>query len=192
MEAKFRHQQYILFYSGLAVILFGVWGVIKVIASQLIAPINWTAVITNTNPNADAEAVSIFFNIVGYSILGIVCLFEILSRLFIGLSAIRESRGHKRNVFYLVFTVLYFVLNFYSGVSSLIQMAKGSYDYNIDPISHESIITVIIDLTSQLSLFLVFTASCQARWLRQAIRKKRALEKAASNDDIEEGIRVGT
>ena len=93
MEAQLRHQQYILFYSGIGVLVFGMWTVTKLVIHMVIQPVDWAkeveqTLLVRTHPHL----VNMMTNIFVISAF----LISILVRLYICRSAMKDAAGKKR------------------------------------------------------------------------------------------------
>ena len=95
-EVKMRRYQNLLTVSGLGVIMFGVWSVLR------------TILLLFFQQNAVSQAFndeSVTVRILSYTILAVMLLADSLSRLFVGLSARAEGFGKKKGYAYIVFAV---------------------------------------------------------------------------------------
>ena len=111
MEAKIRREQSNLFYSGLAVIVFGVWGSLKNVIYYYLHPefLEWKNMLEDLPENVDPKLVLILG-------LVIIALLDFLIRYVIGRGAIRESRRtvSKRKNGYRVLAILYLLFDVFS------------------------------------------------------------------------------
>lgn len=176
MEAKLRHQQFILSYSGGAVILFGVWGIVKIITNLILYPVDWSDVVGSEQV---LEFSPIVYNITLCIMFAVFSLAVILIRLYVGLSAIKEGKGLTAGYFYLFVTALLFIANTLSSIIILYRMFKGEYVNDSGTYIKQTIPSVIIELSSQMAFLMVFVASCRARQLKKRIRMSKSIEQVS-------------
>ena len=103
MDKKLRKQQNLLVDAGTGVILFAIWSVAKVnlylgVSSFLLEELNKAALEYGVSEK-------VLLLLMG-SILALVLLWMLCSRLYIGLNAIAEGKGRKRGWAYLVLTAV--------------------------------------------------------------------------------------
>ena len=157
MEKQLRKKQNMLGISGIAVIVFGIWSIAKLVINALYMP----------------ERISKFFNaseggvsdpvedtIVFVAVLIIVAI-DLGLRLLVGLSARAESKGKKKSIFYLIVAIILVL----SSVFSIIVTFQSFFADSI----FDTIIAIFLDLTSILALCDVITSSFGIRSLKKKI-----------------------
>lgn len=93
MEQKLRKYQNILGISGIATIVFGVWGIIKTILFIVL-----------DSYRVDGSTIDIKAMYLQFIIWVIVyVVIDLFLRVFVGLSARGESKGKKQSILYLIF-----------------------------------------------------------------------------------------
>ena len=132
MEADIRHQQYTLFYSGMAVLFFGIWGILKLCIKFYHNPITIDPELLD--PGEDAQFALLLLILLYVALIAI----DSIIRLYIGLCAVSEGRGRWKHSVYLVITAVYLIVNILLSYSTL----------------EPSWLTIILQLSSGL-----FTAS---------------------------------
>ena len=105
MEAQVRHQQYILFYSGIQVLIFDIWYTLKIIISNSLHPTDWSLEVEQTLFARDFPDL---VNIYGNLVVGFALLIGILFRIYLCLSAMQEAAGKKKTFIYLIFAFIVF------------------------------------------------------------------------------------
>lgn len=162
MEAKIRREQSNLFYSGLAVIVFGVWGSLKNVIYYYLHPefLEWKNMLEDLPENVDPKLVLILGLI-------IAALLDFVIRYIIGRGAIRESRRtvSKRKNGYRVLAILYLLVDVFSYahavrevfVATSVEELLASYDIN------NHFIMLIIEITSCWAMIGLIVASFKLR-----------------------------
>ena len=113
-EVKLRRFGNLLTVSGLGVIAFGVWNVLKMILVFVMQRDMIEAIFAEISANALIKYITI-------AIIAAIMLLDFLIRLFVGLSARAEGFGKKKGVAYIVFAVLLVL----GSVSSLVLAFSG-------------------------------------------------------------------
>lgn len=167
MEAKIRRERETLFLSSLAVILFGVWGSLKVVISYLLNPEEWIKLASESPEPAVTSAIVIAL------IIGFVLL-DFFFRLSIGLPGIKESRvdGSGKRKIYLILAVLYLVSDVIS-FRSIFVPSMAAEDYIVFIASGEFIdhlATIIIEGTSCFAVVQLIVSSLKLKRLRGAAK----------------------
>ncbi len=162
MEAKIRREQSNLFYSGLAVIVFGVWGAFKNVIYYYLHPefLDLQSALKELPEDVDPNLVLIL-------VLIFVALMDFLIRYLIGRGAIRESRRtlSKRKNGYRVLAILYLLFDVFSYAHAVrevfaatsIEKLLASYDIN------NHFIMLIIEITSCWAMIGLIVASFKLR-----------------------------
>ena len=107
--AKLYKHQTTLICSGLAVIAFGLWSIVRVSLlfylqrSRILQLIMEGELELLTGQSTDTITAILFGVAIGFLIL------DLLFRLYIGLSAIREGNGKRRRLAYVVLAIVYLV-----------------------------------------------------------------------------------
>ena len=149
-----RKYQNTLSISGIAVIAFGVWSVLKLL---IFYSINKDLFISEFLKSEDTEELPLFAVIIT---LGIVIAIYIFLHLFIGLNARSEARGKKKGYFYLLFTAVYIVIS----LISYIDTASSAED-NLDAMLSSG----TIDLTVIYAFFEVIINSLRIKKLQKQL-----------------------
>lgn len=161
MEAKIRREADTLFLSGLAVIVFGIWGMVKIFITYFLNPEAWVA-------PADVDQDTILVHAVIMGALIVLSLIEISLRLRIGLPAIAESRetGQGKRHYYLFLAVFYLIVDA-SSFFSIFIVPGGVVDVaeNIDGLDRFT--NIIIQATSCYVLLQLIVSSVKLRRLRR-------------------------
>ncbi len=155
METEIRRRCQILFYSGRAFILFGLWSTIKMFLWMYLKPFNWEEMFETAGVeqvDMDLMMKLMFYVLIIAFILG-TCL-----RLYIGLSAIRESKGKKKKFTYVIMAMIYMGMIFYTNI----QLFNG-----VDNNKAESLwMSLALDITNVIILTEMIINAWKLRKLR--------------------------
>lgn len=153
MEACIMERQYrqTLGYSGQAFIIFGIWSAVKLMLQAYLNPIDWAGL------GALDEIPARTLEIAAYCIWVFFLTADILIRLYVGLSAIKEARGKPRTVVYLVAAALCIVL-------TVVSLLPNKYDK--DQKYTFSFVTFFFDATNMITLAVIIVDSWRLRKLR--------------------------
>lgn len=162
MEVKLKKEQSTLSILGKAVIAFGLWTLIKYIIYLVL-----------TYNNADSEIREIASTEVPLlfilAMIVIVMSFEIIFRFIIGMKAIRESKGKKTSVVYLIFAsfLLFSQIN-----SVVVDIEKLTYSSEtiIDTIS-----TVVFGITSTLTTLWLIISAIKTKYYSKKINEDMSI-----------------
>lgn len=163
MDTQIRHYRTNLIFSGAAVILFGVWIVLKLLIAEAISSSALTDLYYEQSALYDRRMVA----------AGIIFVMAvlILLHLYIGLSAIREGRGRKTRVAYLVVACIYGALIVVSYVLVIYSLIAG-----IVPASNV-FSSALIDISFLAALLHMLVSSVRLRRLRrQSLRAETAAD----------------
>ncbi len=128
-ERKMRRYQNLLTVSGLGVIIFGLWSVFKTILLLFMKEETFGDIPDET-----------YIRVIFFAILGGILLFDVLLRLYVGLSARAEGFGKKKGYAYVVVAVL-------MAFASLASLVLIFFDTNEQSI-WELVVSVIVEATS--------------------------------------------
>jgi len=159
MDAELRKRESVLFYSGMALIVFTLWSVTKTIIAGIVNPAEWKGVFTDI---VGYQQRRIFF-LFAMVIYALVVAVEIVFHFYIGISSIKDSRGETKSIAYIIVACIFLLLN----------IAAMVYTYFIDRIEHfgmNELASLIIDTTSLYILVEIIISGIQIR----SIRKKTA------------------
>ena len=162
MNAIIRKNQNILINSGKAVIVFGIWAIVRLFLMQILNRdelnlyLQWVTDLTDT----------------GYLTAALISLFVLLFldfglRLYIGIRAIRNGRSQCTDVLYIVLSVVYVAVTFFSDLTLF-----GK------PEVPELVICVIGSLAIDLSTFVALIAI-----ILSSMQLKKAEAELAGKED---------
>ena len=171
MEAQVRHQQYILFYSGILVLIFDIWYALKIIISYSLHPTDWSLEVEQTLFARDFPDL---VNIYGNLVVGFALLIGILFRIYLCLSAMQEAAGKKKTFIYLIFAFIVFCVNVVMGTSTAVRLLSGTLDPSAYLLSEQTVTSTIIELTSNIALLLLVFSGIRVRLLRKKLEKQKA------------------
>lgn len=168
MEADIRHQQYTLFYSGMAVLFFGIWGILKLCIKFYHNPITIDPELLD--PGEDAQFALLLLILLYVALIAI----DSIIRLYIGLCAVSEGRGRWKHSVYLVITAVYLIVNILLSYSTLVDIFDWDMFVNDPHFFEETLTTTIIDLSCNLTFVLILIASVKLRYLAKKSRDLNA------------------
>lgn len=157
--AKLYKHQTTLVCSGLAVIAFGLWSIVRVSLlfylqhSRILQLIMEGELGVLTGQSTDTITAILFGVAIGFLIL------DLLFRLYIGLSAIREGNGKRRRLAYVVLAIVYLV--FLLGSDVYYRFLSG------EAFAAGTISAFFIDLTSSVAFMAIIRSSLAIRRLKR-------------------------
>ena len=131
-EIKMRRYQNLLTVSGLGVIIFGLWTVLKTILLLFLQ-----------EDMVDDLPDGLFYRVLFFTLIGGVLLIDFLIRLFVGLSARAEGFGKKKGYGYIVVAILIAI----ASLASLVLIFFDTADRSI----LELIVSFIVEATSMIA-----------------------------------------
>lgn len=151
LDRYIRKYRSILGVSGLAVIVFGIWSIIKGVLSILT---------DKSLLKVNGEfSISLTITVI------VIVLAELALRLFVGISAIKESRGKRKSAAYLVFVGILIIFS----IASLYMTIAASDGRDVV----EMIVELLMEGTSLLCLIEVMVFSIK---LRKKLKEKEQMQ----------------
>ena len=147
-ERKMRRYQNLLTVSGLGVIIFGLWSVLKTILLLFMKEGILSEIPDDT-----------FVRVMFFLILGGILLVDVLIRLYVGLSARAEGFGKKKGYGYVVIAIL-------MALASLTSLVLIFFDSNEQSI-WELIVSVIVEATSLVVTIELLVAAFTVKKLKK-------------------------
>ncbi|MBQ3418114.1 MAG: hypothetical protein IJH32_09835 [Ruminococcus sp.] len=154
-EVKMRRYQNLLTVSGLGVIAFGLWSVLKTFL-LLILRNDMREQMFEKMPN------ELLVKVIVYVILAFLVLTDFGIRLFVGLSARAEGFGKKKGYAYIVFAILIAL----SSLGSLLLLIFGS---NPDESLLELTVSTIVEVTNLVVMIELLVAAFTVKKLKKEI-----------------------
>ena len=149
-ERKMRRYQNLLTVSGLGVIIFGLWSVLKTILLLFMKEGILSEIPDDT-----------FVRVMFFLILGGILLVDVLIRLYVGLSARAEGFGKKKGYGYVVIAIL-------MALASLTSIVLIFFDTNEQSI-WELIVSVIVEATSLVVTIELLVAAFTVKKLKKEL-----------------------
>lgn len=157
MEKELRKQQNILGISGLAVIAFGLWSLLKMIVFAIATPGGFSEVIGIGTVETDGE-----LGLSVYVIAAVIALLvDFAVRFLIGFSARAESKGKKKSIFYLLAAGFLVLLSVMSIITTFTTLFVSSL--------LGGVVAIIVELTSLFAYLEVIISSVKCRKLRKKL-----------------------
>lgn len=135
MERELQRSRSSLVISGTAVIVFGLWSVVKLALSFLLLPDRYSDYLTSAGPGAGKGLMILTLAVMGLFVLGV--------HVYVGLCARSEGIKGKRRYFYLVVAVIMILINAASIVLSILYPGDSIMDL---------IIQILVDITFTAAL----------------------------------------
>ena len=149
-ERKMRRYQNLLTVSGLGVIIFGLWSVLKTILLLFMKEGILSEIPDDT-----------FVRVMFFLILGGILLVDVLIRLYVGLSARAEGFGKKKGYGYVVIAIL-------MALASLTSLMLIFFDSNEQSL-WELIVSVIVEATSLVVTIELLVAAFTVKKLKKEL-----------------------
>lgn len=155
MTAKIRRHQTTLICSGLAVIAFGFWSIVRAI---LVLWFNMAQVRAAAEENMPVDALFSFDTLLTISFVAVfVFLFmDLAFRFYVGLSALSEGNGKQRRVTYIVLSALFLASSLCGQLALFVSSAKEELTMKI-------IVTLIIEISSNIAFIEIIRSSLAIR-----------------------------
>ena len=159
MEEKLRRCCEVLRISGTAVVVFGVWSIVK---SAVVIIMQWNVVSEILNLFAEAN-----INIMPwvFAILGVLAA-DILLRIVTWRGSAAESRGTRSGIIYVICAVILLSEEVYGVVYTLINF-DPKYSNIID-----TVIQTIVSSTAAFAVFAVILYAFKVKRLKKRIKKE--------------------
>ena len=149
-EIKMRRYQNLLTVSGLGVIIFGLWTVLKTILLLFLQ-----------ENMVDDLPDGLFYRVLFFTLIGGVLLIDFLIRLFVGLSARAEGFGKKKGYGYIVVAILIAI----ASLASLVLIFFDTADRSI----LELIVSFIVEATSTIATVELLVAAFTVKRLKKEL-----------------------
>ena len=149
-EIKMRRYQNLLTVSGLGVIIFGLWTVLKTILLLFLQ-----------EDMVDDLPDGLFYRVLFFTLIGGVLLIDFLIRLFVGLSARAEGFGKKKGYGYIVVAILIAI----ASLASLVLIFFDTADRSV----LELIVSFIVEATSMIATVELLVAAFTAKKLKKEL-----------------------
>ena len=149
-EIKMRRYQNLLTVSGLGVIIFGLWTVLKTILLLFLQ-----------EAMVDDLPDGLFYRVLFFTLIGGVLLIDFLIRLFVGLSARAEGFGKKKGYGYIVVAILIAL----ASLASLVLIFFDTADRSI----LELIVSFIVEATSMIATVELLVAAFTVKKLKKEL-----------------------
>lgn len=166
VETKIRKYQSILICSGIGVILFGVWSIVRLVLmvymdeAHLLNLIGASDMMTIRN-DIDVETIKKVAISFSFAFL----TFDLIARIYIGMSAIKEGRGqYKKRITYIVIAVICALISVSADVNEVVAFFRGKEEF-------ESFLSAAIDISIHVASIEIIVAAIKVR----ALNKKLSL-----------------
>lgn len=156
MDAKIRKNQNMLITSGKALIIFGIWAIVRLILYELLDSASLNALVLRPGIEIYREkSTEALFNLTIFSLF-----IDLIFRLFLGSAAISEGKGQNRTPIYIVLDIIYVIFSILTDIYFL--CSPSFFDFSLNSIS-----SIFIDLTSIVALIIIIVSSISLRKLKK-------------------------
>lgn len=156
MPAEIRRHQTNLICSGLAVIAFGVWSIVR---AAMTLWLNWAEVVEMAAAIVDVDDVPVsldFIVVLAYLLVCIPLLLDLGFRLYAGLSAYAEGSGMRKRITYVVLSILYLVIVL--GIDAVLFVISAKAEFDLD-----NVVVLVVELTSCIAFYQIIRSSLAIR-----------------------------
>ena len=160
MDAQIRRKQSLLISSGYAVIMFGIWSIIRLILMVFLDTDSFMKNYDFFSDEYDTLEV-----VIACVVVVTFLLIDLLFRMHLGRRAIREGLGHKQNSMYIIISLLYVVLSIVVDVNTLRDASSIMEDHVIS--------YTIIDISTCIPLIVIAISALQLRTLNRQFEEVR-------------------
>lgn len=162
-QIQIRKYENALIISGMGVIAFGLWSIVKTAAYFVFDPANVQKAVQAFNIEESADYTSAIGPIVLVGIF-FALVFDLMLRVYVGRSAIRQARGRGNRIFSVIVAIILALLLINEMVYRIWMMLMGeSISTSLDGI----LVSWIIDMTSFLAMVEVIYSSIRLQRLRR-------------------------
>lgn len=158
-EVKLRRYENLLTLSGLGVIAFGAWSVLKALLFMLYRGEVFEPMLADIADNRLAK-------LLVFVIVAVVLLFVFAVRLYVGLSARAEGHGRKKGVVYVVIAILMALFS----VLSLLSIFFDS-EARLKNSMLEIIVSFVVETTSLIVIVELLVAAFTVKKLRKELEE---------------------
>ena len=148
MERQLRKNQDTLYISGMAVIAFGLWSIVKGILSSLAAD-GYLATI-GLDPENKALLVATFV------LLALILAAGIFVRIKVGIGAVNEARGDKRGYGYIIVAACLFIPSSAAGIFSYVTE---------NAMTSANIVAILVEATSMAATIEMIVSALKVKKL---------------------------
>ena len=166
MKALIRKHQYNLKISARALLIFGIWGFLRVFVFKTSGKTLYTDIVEQLQVITGVNAAFIEFAI-------ILCyiIFEIAFRIYVWRSAMAESKGRKRSSAYLYISTIYII-------SSVVAYGFYLFSAKLNNTLGMDISLVIIDASTLIALIIIIVSAIK-------LRKFNNIQKGTGEDNAD-------
>lgn len=212
LHNKLRKYESILVISGLGVVAFGLWSIVRAAIYYFLNPLKPTDYISEADLAkiaADWEAQGIGFltdkvDTILTTMIFVLMVVDLLLRLYIGMSARAYGRGRRRRGFYVVFvwimaffmalSIVTTIDDFLEPIFKAIQAGTAdAFESSAKRGDHAASVSLIVDLTSLLVLVELGISSIMVKRLRKKlgiVPDKKWRKKKKESQQLAEDLRA--
>lgn len=156
MTAEIRRHQTTLVCSGLAVIAFGLWSIVR---AFLVLFFNMASVRAAAASQMPAEGVELPLDTiitVTCIVIFVVLFLDLVIRSYVGFSAIAEGNGKKKRIHYIVYSILFLVFSLGGQLMLFISSAREELTVSV-------VISLLIEISSNIAFVEIIRSSLAIR-----------------------------
>lgn len=155
LNAQIRKKQNLLITSGYAVMMFGIWSIVRAILMFVLEPdVIWQDAGISIDDLQGIEIVIFWITIL------VVLLCDLLLRMYVGKRAVREGLGKRQKSIYIVLCAISVIFTISADVSAIINLTG---DETIEMLFSY----VVVDVSTCISMVLVVTSALSLRRLNR-------------------------
>ena len=182
---KMRKSQNTLIITGMGVLLFGIWNVIKTMG---IIFLNRAVVIQALKDQLELtseDLVDMTDNILFFVFLFIMALylsFGVITRTIVGFSAISEGKKYRHRKLYLVVCFLLIFGSMSDIVNTLLYYNDETLDlFNLEA-ENSAIVSIIIEITSIIIIIEMLVAAFRVRYFQNNLQQLKEMQASDNNN----------
>lgn len=168
IKRKIKQYESNMVISGMGVIVFGLWSIIKLLISVIYGSQESRNEILGLMEGEDA----LYVNIIMALIIVILSIIIILIHGYIGIKSIRYGRGTKRNIFFLFIAFVLAVLTI-TGIPNYFKSADtGAYDFS--KLEDTVVASILVDLAFCYILFDIVYSAIRLAYFNKKMKEQEA------------------
>ena len=171
-EVRLRKYKHMLVISGMAVIAFGVWSIVKAAVFFLLNPISILGELYDQQTLEQIEALGMTergLDLIFFAVIFFMLLVDLILRVYVGRCAVIEGKTvRKKRVIYIIAAILMTVFL----AASLVLRAFGPFHTGGETetdVMRQMSVSAVVDLTSMLALADMSRAAIMVRRLRKEL-----------------------
>ena len=171
-EIKLRKYEHTLVISGVGVIAFGIWSIIKAVLYLILIPVDQLKELQTTDEVSAMRDIGLTDRQTAYifaAVILFILVVDFMLRLYIGRSAFADGRRiRKKRLTYVVWAMIVSAGLIATTVSRIVKLGAGEENVWRD-VTAAGNVSIIVDITSLLALIEMIIAAFMVRKLRKEL-----------------------